>query len=114
MTKQEALIKYGKALERCVAEFRKLTSDTARAALAMHEFGRDARELMPVLREMSERVALPVPPSTRGRRFVCALLGHDPRPITDYMSDQDIRDELTRTEGFITVWTRCARCGATR
>jgi hypothetical protein len=47
-------------------------------------------------------------------RLMCWIVGHDLRPITDFMDQKEIRDELTRTGGNIQRWTKCARCGYER
>lgn len=48
------------------------------------------------------------------KAFWCWLLGHDLKPITDFMTQEEIRAELVRTQGHITRWSRCARCGYER
>lgn len=44
-------------------------------------------------------------------RIVCALIPHDLQAITDFWTPEEIREELQRTGGRITRWSKCARCG---
>jgi hypothetical protein len=56
----------------------------------------------------------PVPKPSAWNSFLCWLLGHELEPITDFMTNEEIRAELERTGGRIRYWSRCARCGYKR